>query len=155
MKLKYKILFGIFLIVLISSGFLRDFLMLNINHVLKHLQQDIANYAYPSFDFLEVWSIKEIIYLKWFFTVAFFFYFWLISYIVLKLYFNFSNVKAISIVYIGLIVVAGILFVFGLLSGMHKTMYHLVRTLTGLTHSFLPAMIVFLYLKYFPRPQVN
>lgn len=151
MSIKRKITFFFFLILLIGSGFLRDFFMININHVLKHLEQDIANYAYSSFRFLENWSIKEIGNLKWTLTILFFFYFWGVSYAFLKSYFSPLNVKAISQTYISLIVLAGILYLFGMISGLGETMYHIVRTITGLTHSFMPTMVVFLYLKYFPK----
>ncbi|MFK8037029.1 MAG: hypothetical protein AB8B74_01970 [Crocinitomicaceae bacterium] len=119
--------------------------------MLKHLEQGIANYAYPSFQILETWSVSEIVKLKWVLTILFFFYFWGVSYGLLKVYFRPLNVKAISQTFLSLILLAGILFTFGKISGLDKSMYHIVRTITGLTHSFMPAMVVFLYLKYFPK----
>lgn len=151
MSLKRRIALSLFLILLIGSGFLRDFFMININHVLKHLEQGIANYAYSSFIFLENWTISEVVNLKWALTILFFFYFWGVSYALLKTYFSPLNVKAISQTYISLIFLAGLLYTFGMVSGIDKSMYHVVRTITGLTHSFMPTMIVFLYLKYFPK----
>ena len=140
-------------LLLVSSGFIKDFFMLNINHVLKHLQKGIADYAYPGFHFLENWTVKEILILKWGFTLFFFFYFWLISFYTLKLYLkpNSKEVNAITYVYVALFVLAGGLYTIGILTGIDKSMYHVVRTITGLAHSFMPTMVVYLYIKYFPK----
>ena len=148
-----KVIFISLLILLVVSGFLKDFFMLNINHVLKHLEKGIVDYAYPSFYFLEKWSIGEIMTLKWVLTLFFFFYFWLLSYGVLRAYFQpiGKKVNAISYIYIALLFIAGFFYIISYLIGVEKSMYHVVRTLTGLAHSFIPAMIVFLYLKYFPE----
>ena len=150
---KQKASFVGLVILLVSSGFIKDFCMLNINHVLKFLQNGINDYAYPSFFFLEKWTVREILILKWVLTIFFFFYFWLVSYGVLYSYFNpkGKRIKTISYVYIALFSLAGLFYTTGFIIGIDKSMYHVVRTLTGLTHSFMPAMIVFLYLKYFPE----
>ena len=148
-----KVIFISLLILLVVSGFLKDFFMLNINHVLKHLEKGIVDYAYPSFYFLEKWSTGEIMTLKWVLTLFFFLYFWLLSYGVLRAYFQpiGKKVNAISYIYIALLFIAGFFYIISYLIGVEKSMYHVVRTLTGLAHSFIPAMIVFLYLKYFPE----
>jgi len=152
-KRSSKILFYLALAALLAAGFIRDYFMLNVNHVLYHLTKGIWNVAPESFHFLEEWSISEIMTLKWVLTIVFFLFFWFISYAVLKLYFyeKDRSVAVISYIYIGLFVLAGLLYAFGILSGLSKSMYHIVRTLTGLTHTFLPAMVAFLFLRYFPN----
>lgn len=150
---KPKFAFVILLLLLLASGFIRDFFMININHVLNHLVKGYENFAYSSFYFLEKWTVKEIMILKWGLTIFFSIYFGLLSYFTLASYFQETKrvLRSISAVFIGLIGIAGLLFLVGKMSGIDKSMYHVVRTLTGLTHSFLPAMVVFLYLKYFPE----
>ena len=144
------------MLILLFSGFIRDYCMININHVLKHLTDGIYDYAMPSFYFLENWSIGDIIKLKWFLTVFFFVYFWLISFVTLYIYFKpNTSIKAISYVYAALICLAGAFYLIGWLFSIKDTMYHVVRTLTGLTHSFMPAMVVFLFLKYFPTQKID
>ncbi len=148
--IRQKVRLTIFLILLIGGGFLRDFFMLNVNHVLKHIQLGYPNYAYRFFSFMDDWTIQEIIVLKWILTIVFFFYFWWVSYVVLKTYFGKNrNVRPISYAFLTLFLLAGTLYFFGKIFDIEKSIYHIVRTLTGLTHSFMPAMVVFLYLKYF------
>ena len=142
----------LFLILLIGGGFLRDFFMLNINHVLKHLELGYANYAHEFFGFMTDWTVRQIMISKWVLTIIFYLYFWLVSYKVLKAYFGpDQNVSAISYVFMALFVLAGTLYMVGMLFGIKASIYHIVRTLMGLTHSFMPAMVVFLYIKYFPK----
>ncbi|MFK8046609.1 MAG: XrtX-associated membrane protein [Crocinitomicaceae bacterium] len=152
-KISRKILFSFAFVVLLAAGFIRDFFMLNVNHVLYHLTKGFPNVSPDSFHFLEQWSIPQIMTLKWFLTIIFFLFFWLVSYAVLKLYFieKGQKVNVISYIYMGLFAIAGILYVVGYLFGLSKSMYHIVRTLTGLTHTFLPAMVAFLFLRYFPQ----
>lgn len=140
-------------IFLLFSGFIRDFVMMNINHVVKHLTTGAPNFSVPWFYGLAEWPLRHLMLLKWGLTVVFFLYFWWLSRLVLRQYFTSDKDrvgKSISVVYLALFTVSGLLYGVGFVLGVDKTIYPIVRTLMGLSHSFIPVMVVFLYQKYFP-----
>nr|WP_146239093.1 hypothetical protein [Putridiphycobacter roseus] len=131
--------------------------MKNINLVLKHITTGLTNYSVPLFYPLEDWTVAQIYLLKWVLTIFWMIYFWTLSFFTLRVYFKPRgiSVRAINYVYLILFGLAGILYVTGWVFGIGNTMYHIVRTLTGLTNSFMPVLIVFLFLNYFPKEAEN
>ncbi len=149
---KTKFVFYFLIACIVASGFLQDFFMKNINLVLKHLTTGSTNYSVPLFYFLEKWSVSQIMVLKWILTIFWMLYFWAFSFFTLRIYFKPKGVRvhAINYVYLVLLGLAAGLYFVGMIFGVNYTMYHIVRTLTGLTNSFMPVLIVFLFLNYFP-----
>jgi len=150
---RHNIIIAILIGLLLFSGFLRDYIMQNINHVLKFLTTNSPNFSVEAFYFLENWTVEDIVALKWGLTIVFLIYFWAISYTFIRVYFiNKQKAgKSITILYLAILLISGLLYGFGKISGFNEEMYPIVRTLTGLSHSFMPAMLVFLYLKYIPE----
>ncbi len=154
--MKRKISVFLLVLLLLGSGFFRDFVMVNINHVLKHLTEGAPNFSTPSFYGLLDWKVSEINQLKWTLTILFLVYFWLISAWLMKVYFTNrvrTAIQTITILYAALLGLSGALYIVGAGLGLAKTIYPVVRTLTGISHSFIPAMLAFLYLKYLPEQQ--
>ncbi len=151
--MKRKLFISSLVILLLLSGFLRDFVMMNINHVLKHLTSHVPNFSTPLFYPLEDWTVAQIMVLKWGLTVFFFFYFWAISFTFMINYFPKHRPagRSVTIVYIALIAISGLLYAGAMVLDIDKTIYPVVRTLMGISHSFIPSMLIFLYLKYLPE----
>ena len=143
--------------LLLLSGFLREFTMININTVLKSITTYGPDYSVDLFNFLESWSVNDIIKLKWGLTVVFMIHFWAITWLLLRTYFNTNNKaagKSVTYVYTGIFLLSGVLYIAGMVFGTQKEIYPVVRTLTGISHSFIPAILIFLYLKYLPKQVV-
>ncbi len=148
--MKYKIITFLLALTLILSGFFRDHLMININHVIKHLTVHRQNFSTPFFYPLANWELSSINVLKWSLTILFFIYFWAITYWLIRIIFKnkHSSFKAVTIIYTCLFSASGILYMGAGLFGYDKEIYPVVRTMMGISHSFVPAMLVYLYLKY-------
>jgi hypothetical protein len=138
------------IVVALLSGFLRQYVMVNINWVLKHLTLGAPNYSQSEFSFLLSWSPKEINFLKWGLTVMWSFYFFGITCLGVRYIFpNRSDLLKVTYRgYSGLIAIAGMIYVVGYLSSGVVNVYDAVRALMGIAQSFIPLMVFYLVFKF-------
>lgn len=149
MHKKWKTILFTFSIILL--GFLREYLFVNINWIYLTLANGRMNAARSEFQFLMEWSTTEIVVLKWILTGLFSILFFLLTYIIVRVYFeNQSFNKIVIAVYVGLIALSAVLFIFGKLAGLYETIYGAIRTLMGMVQSFMPLMILSVLFKFLP-----
>lgn len=147
---KYLKLFLVLLLIL--SGFGRDYIMVNINWVIKHLTLGAPNYAQNFFQPLSSWNVSSLMFLKWVLTAVFTMYFYVLTYFLIKLIFEKkSYLKYVKNTYVLLISISGLIFVFGFIIKDSVHIYPAVRTLMGIAQSFIPFMILYLLLKFLPK----
>jgi len=142
----------ILILALIFSGFGRDYLMVNINWIIKHLTLNAPNYAQQFFQPLIHWKVPNLMLLKWILTAVFTAYFYGLTYLLIQLVF----VKKIYLKYVRntyaiIIVISALIFVFGFLTNNSTQIYPAVRTLMGMAQSFIPFMVLYLLLKFSPK----
>jgi hypothetical protein len=145
---KVKIILIIVLAIL--SGFARDYVMVNINWVIKHLTLGAPNYAQKLFNPLLNWNVSNLITLKWILTFVFTGYFFCLTYYSIKYIFN-NNKLALTYVkgfYALLIIVSIIIYGFGYLTNSVNEIYTTVRTIMGIIQSFIPLMMLYLFIKF-------
>ncbi len=151
--MKRKLLIFILSFALFLSGFLREYIMVNINWVVKHLWYGGPNYAQKEFHFLTKWSVNDIFLLKWILTIFFFSYFFALSYSLTRLLFKDKKEygKILILVYLGMFIFSGILFLIGYLMNFSQQMYPTIRSIMGAGQSFIPFLILFLLFKFLPQ----
>lgn len=145
---KFKIVLLVVLTLL--SGFGRDYIMVNINWVIKHLTLGAPNYAQTFFNPLLNWDISNLIALKWILTVVFTFYFFGLTFYSIKNIFS-NNKTALTYVkgfYILLIVFSFIIYSIGYVFNSVNAIYPTVRTIMGILQSFIPLMMLYLFIKF-------
>jgi uncharacterized membrane protein YoaK (UPF0700 family) len=110
------------------------------------------NQAREEFQFLLSWSPWQILILKWIMTFVFIFLFALLSYLIIKIYFKNETFSKITLLlFIGIFVASGVLFIIGKIFNVSGDIYHIIRSLMGLGQSFMPLMILFILFKFFPQ----
>lgn len=147
---KNKILITLLIIITVLSGFGREYIMKNINWVIKYLTQGGANYAQSEFHFLTNWSNSELNILKWCLTIFFTLYFFLLTYISIKKIFPSDRRYQILTIgfYIVVLVLSGSVYLAGWLFGVLNDVYHVTRTLMGVAQSFIPLMVFYLLFRF-------
>ena len=139
-------------ISIVVLGFIRGYLFGNINWIYKTLTINRPNAARHEFYFLLEWDANSILVLKWILTILFFGLYGLITYLIVKVAFNKSIYNNIVILmYLGMLVISGCLFLTGLLFNSSVEFYHLVRTVMGIAQSFMPLMILVIIIKFLPQ----
>ena len=148
---KFKI--RLFLIVIILSGFGREYIMVNINWIKKHLTQGAPNYSQDFFSPLLKWKPQDIENLKWMLTILFTVYFFVFTYYLLKLIFpeNKQYHRIIVIAYLMIIFISSFVYFIGVATGTSNEVYATVRTLMGIGQSFIPLMVLYLLFKFIPE----
>jgi len=141
------------LLLILLSGFGREYVMVNINWVIKHLTLGAPNYAQAFFNPLLSWDVRELDLLKWILTIVFTVYFLILTYILIKTLFpeekTYHKITLLS--YSLLVLAAGVVFVIGFITKTGKELYSTVRTLMGVAQSFLPLMVLYLLFKFMPN----
>jgi hypothetical protein len=150
MTKKAKLILLVTLIVI--SGFFREFVMININWIIKHLTQGNPNFAQPIFNPLLNWDVSNLILLKWLLTMFFTVYFFSLTYVIIKQKFqNKIYTNYVIMFYLALIIGAAIIYGLGFVTNSSQNVYTSTRNLIGIAQSFIPLMIVYLIIKYFPK----
>ena len=151
MKNKKKVFFLVVLIIL--SGFGREFIMKNINWVVKYLTQGGGYWAQEMFDPLIGWSLDELSSLKWVLTICFSLYFYGLTLTVVRLRFpkNKYLSRITTVTFLSLVLISFILILIGWLANSLDVLYPIARNLMGVVQSFLPLMILFLTFKFLPQ----
>ncbi len=144
----------IFLVVLIMvSGFGREFIMKNINWVIKYLTQGGGYWSQKMFDPLLSWSLGELEVLKWVLTIAFTIYFYSLTRLTIKLIFPnnkyFLSITTIS--FLSLVSISFLLTIIAWLSDCLAIFYPIIRNLMGIAQSFVPLMVLYLIFKFLPQ----
>lgn len=151
MKNKKIVIFLVILIIL--SGFGREFVMKNINWVIKYLTEGGSYWAQSIFDPLLNWSLKELVFLKWVLTIVFTGYFYGLT--ISIIYFAFPEnklyLKMTTFTYLLLLFVSFILVVYGVQINDLHALHPIIRNLMGVAQSFLPLMVLFLLFKFLPQ----
>jgi hypothetical protein len=151
MKNKKSVFLLVALIVL--SGFGREFIMKNINWVVKYLTQGGGYWAQEMFDPLLGWSLDELSSLKWVLTICFSLYFYGLTLTIVRLRFpkNKYLSRITTVTFLSLILISFILIMIGWLANSLDMLYPIARNLMGVVQSFLPLMILFLTFKFLPQ----
>jgi hypothetical protein len=138
-------------ILIVSLGFLRDYLFININWIYMHLVAGRPNQAMHEFHFLLDWTPGEINALKWLLTILFTLLFLGLTYLVVQLAFAKREFNRITIyTYAGLIVLSAALYGLDYLVGPSDEIYGVIRTFMGWAQSFLPLMVLYILFKFLP-----
>lgn len=147
-----KLILSILTISIIALGFIRGYLFGNINWIYKTLTENRRNQARHEFYSLLEWDPNSILILKWTLTLLFFSLFWLLTNRIVHFAFPNKNYnRVVSIMYLGMLAVSGLLFLSGLISGYSLEFYFLVHTVMGIAQSFMPLMILFIIIKFLPQ----
>lgn len=148
-----KIKIGIIVAVIILSGFGRDYIMVNINWIIKHLTLGAPNYAQTFFNPLLNWKVSDLMLLKWVLTLVFTLYFFSLTYFSIKLIFKTSSigVQYVKGFYLLLIFISFVLYGVGYMFNVQQAIYPTVRTLMGVLQSFIPLMLIYLFIRFFPE----
>ncbi|HXB38898.1 MAG TPA: hypothetical protein VNZ49_00055 [Bacteroidia bacterium] len=147
-----------FILAMLISGFFREILFVNMNAVLyyKYFQPGEATHLFhENFRFLTAFSYKTLYISKWFITLGFVFLFWFIQ--KKFIFFLFTEKKAVfwlGMLYLSLLLLAGISFGTGWLLGNLEQGYRFSRIFTGLLESPVPCMIL-IPLTYFYKKQTH
>lgn len=156
--MKRKISIGLFVIALLVLGFFREMLFVNINSVLynKYFQpKDYAHIYHSVFGFLTGFSYKTLYISKWFITLGFVFLFWFIQKkFIFYLFAEKKSVFWLVMLYLSLLLLAGISFGTGWLLGNLEQGYRFSRIFMGLLESPAPCMIL-IPLTYFYKKQTQ
>ena len=155
MKNKKRII--IFLVIcIILSGFGREYMMKNINWVVKYLTHGGGFWAQSMFKPLLSWSLKELTILKWGLTLLFTLYFYALTFALVKLIFNNKYYsKLTTLTFITIFLISFVVYVFGYLINDIQVIYPTVRNLMGLLQSFIPFMVLYLLFKFIPQKKHN
>jgi hypothetical protein len=147
MTKKTKLILLVILIVI--SGFLREFVMVNINWIIKHLTLGNPNYAQSIFDPMLNWDVSNLVLLKWLLTMFFTVYFFSLTYIIIKQKFQNKIYNGyVVLFYLALIIGATIIYGLGMATNSIQNVYTSTRTLMGIIQSFVPLMILYLFIKF-------
>ena len=137
---------------IVLLGFLRGYLFANINWIYKTITVGRMNQARHEFYFLLEWSPSAILVLKWVLTILFFSLFGFLSYVIINVAFKNKQYNKITLLlYLGLLILAGFLYIIGYLFGISSEIYHIIRTIMGMGQSFMPLMILFILFKFLPQ----
>lgn len=140
----------IWTIGIILLGFVREYLFVNINWIYLTLVNGRMNGARREFHFLLDWSPSQINQLKMCLSVLFILGFFLITRLIIKIYFENKAFNRITLILFGsIIIIALVLFGFGKITGLYNSLYGAIHNLILMVQSFMPLMILFVLFKFF------
>jgi hypothetical protein len=130
-------------LLLMTLGFLRENIFVNINDLLYTKNYNENNPIIWYLSFLSNASYKTIYVAKWFVTPFFAFMYWFIQMKILLIIFNEKKTtKWLSVLYLSLFLLSGIFFVTGWALGDIYKGYTFSRLFMGLLQSPVPCMIL-------------
>lgn len=129
---------------LLSLGYYRDFVFIDINARLKALDHNIAYTLSPSLQFLENYTYNTLLNFKWLLTLLFSAAYLALTILTIQLIFkNKKHNHIILIVYAGLTLISMLFIGTGLLfEKTSGTMYEIARYLMGMAQSPIILMIL-------------
>jgi hypothetical protein len=135
------ILFGVVLII--ATGFYREFFFVNINEQMRYLwygnEESMMSDALSLLDSLDYWTLY---YLKWAMTVVFSGIFLIESALFTKLILGKTLWKELIFMYTILLIVSGLVLAGYALFDEHETGYLISRYFMGIAQSPIPLMIL-------------
>jgi hypothetical protein len=151
--MKHKKLVIFLVVLIIGSGFGREFVMKNINWVVKYLTQGGGYWSQKMFDPLLNWSLDELSILKWMLTIFFSLYFYGLTVWIVKLKFpkNQYFLRVTTLAFMSLVLISVMLMLVGWTTNTIDILYHIARNLMGVVQSFLPLMVLVLLFKFLPQ----
>jgi len=154
MNRKIKII--LFVILLMTLGFFRENLFVNINDVLYNKLYNKNNPMIWYLCFLQNASYKAVYTAKWFITPFFAFIYWFIQKQLLITVFNEKKIiRWLSVLYLSLFLLAGIFFVAGWALGDINKGYTFSRLFMGLLESPVACMILIPTMYLYKQTNIN
>lgn len=142
---KVKLILWLFPVValVVTTGFLREFLFLNINEQISFVYYD-TDFSRMSDKlwFLRSWDYSSLYYLKWTLTLVFTGIYLLEAALALKVLFRSFFFRELLFVFGALTLISGILYVAFSLAGDSQEGYLLARFFMGLAQSPVPLMLL-------------
>ena len=153
-KVNHRLIAYILIPIVISLGFLRDYLFVNINWVYLHHTIQRRNQARREFDFLLEWTPSEINQLKVVLTLLFYALFmgltvWVIHGLFGKRTFNLITIG----IFAGIFALSGILYLIGIATPYYSRFYAVVITMMQTAQSFTPMLLLAVVFKFFPKSE--
>jgi hypothetical protein len=141
---RVKIIIVLLVALYIATGFLREFIFLNINEQSRvTFYHETESHVAPSMQWLSGLSYSTLYYAKWPLTLLFTAYFAFIAAAIVKKWFSERNFVKITWLAYGITFAAGLVFYLaGSLTGAREITYGIARFLAGLTET--PALLVML-----------
>ncbi|HWY38600.1 MAG TPA: hypothetical protein VNY73_08580 [Bacteroidia bacterium] len=137
----------LFIVLILCLGFFREYIFVGINGVLYNKYYNPGFYDIhiinPSLRFLNAFSYQTLYVAKWLITPVFVCLFWLLQKKFLTFIFHEKKTTYwLSMLYLSLLLLAGISFFTGWLSGHLNEGYRFSRIFMGLIESPVPCMIL-------------
>jgi hypothetical protein len=141
---KKYILLLLIVCILLLLGYFRDFVFKTINALLQAKQYDALFTSPPTLQFLDGYSARELIKLKWVLTLLFTFVYWGITLFTIKIVFDKKKFNRLTNgVYIVVLLLSGLLMLLGYaFNGLAEHMYEPSRYLMGIAQSPVILMIL-------------
>lgn len=153
-----KLKIAAFVFALVVVGLFRETFFVNLNTLLYYKR---ANEAYPdwqisaAYRWLDVFSYQTLYISKWFITIGFMLAFWFIQEKFIDLLFHEKKATVwLSMLYLSLLLLAGLAFAGGWLFGHLNEGYRFSRIFMGLLQSPAPCMLL-IPLTYFYKHNGN
>jgi len=132
-------------ILIITLGFYRDYIFVNINAQLDYLQGRFHYYTHPYLGVLNKLTESELYQLKWFLTLfVTLLYLSISSLVLLVLFRNKKPVLWLVYFYLSVFILAGVCYLLGHNFNFAAKGYRFARILMGFIQSPIPLMIVIL-----------
>lgn len=138
-------------VAFIVVGFLRDFIFINLNYHLAHLQvEGSRSYAHSFFDFLHQFTFMQIYYSKYVITLIFTIVNFILGYFLIRIVLNYRKLlRLYAVLYAVVTSTALLFFAGGFILGDPDQGYSFSRILMGFLQSPLPAaLLIFGYPLY-------
>lgn len=146
------------LILIITTGFVREFVFVNINEQMRFLWfQSEPSQMSSVLNFLSNWTYWQLYYLKWILTLGFTLVFFGETILLARYALGNWFIKEIAFLYVALFALSGFIFTFYYIFSDANDGYLIARYLMGMAQSPVPAMIIIpaLYLRTSLKPKVS
>ncbi|MGZ3863618.1 MAG: hypothetical protein ACXVPN_09365 [Bacteroidia bacterium] len=145
--MKRKLSVAFFVLALLFLGFFREYVFIWINAILYNKYIPVARFdtapIRPEFEFLTNYSYNTLYTIKWFITAVFLLAFWLTQKKLLMALFSEKKTNRwLGVMYLSLLLLAGISFFAGWVIGYIHEGYRFSRIFMGLAESPVPCMIL-------------
>lgn len=129
--------------LLVTTGFFREFIFVNINEQLRFLYYGSdESYLSPHLELLTHFTYNQLYYLKWILTVVFSLVFLFESSWLVKSIFGGFYLKELTFIYALLFLVSASLYIPFFIAGNVEQGYILARFFMGIAQSPLPVMLL-------------
>lgn len=142
-----KLKAGLFAVPLLTLGFLKEYIFVGMNAQLYNKfynpEEKYKNIITPPFTLLDGLSYWTVYTIKWCITPLFLFLFWFLQKKLLAILFTEKkSVRWLGVMYLSLLLLAGISFFTGWVAGYIHEGYRFSRIFVGLAESPVPCMVL-------------